>query len=114
MFFIVGGVFGFATLDYTTESDVIFTPKPQIEIETTEKVVNIWQTKYNKCIKSKRILIPVPIYKNTDRCEDELEETLKALEAIKSWCNPYCGVELEECLHSLHGINNYTFDLGIL
>jgi hypothetical protein len=71
----------------------------QAEVQVIEK----WRTKYYKCVKSKRILVPVPIYIDCgdSECVEELEEKDAALEGIKKWCDPNCQNDLEECLGHL-------------
>jgi len=82
----------------------------EVTTKKTTKVERSWRTRYYRCVKSKKIVIPIPVYQNAynDKCEEELEESRTALEGIKSWCDPYCRGELEDCIEALQLIDRYS------
>lgn len=70
------------------------------EVDEVETKTLECQTRYKRLLKTKRIMIPVPVYNVTD-CETELETCEGALQAIKLWCDPECKQQLGECLDAL-------------
>ena len=92
-------IFSLLIIDFTSEKK----DKHQLKyIEKITKVERIWKNKYLQCVKSKKIIIPIPIFKDTlSGCTEELEEIRNTLNAIKLWCDPHCREELESCIEEL-------------
>ena len=67
------------------------------------------QTRYKRLLKSKRVLIPIPIY-NSNLCEDELKTCTESLTTIKHWCDPYCRQQLDDCLEALQTAREVSYD----
>jgi hypothetical protein len=65
-----------------------------------------WETKYKKCMRAKRLVIPCSIVQYSE-CKDRLELAMQALDNIQLWCNPYCQEELNTCMNELSLVSSY-------
>ena len=92
---------GLAKLRY----DITDQQRRQQEVEREDKATAC-QTRYKRLMKTKRLMIPVPVY-NVNACEDELDTCVDALAAIKLWCDPTCKQQLSECLDALQLLKEY-------